>query len=104
MDRRQFLNNSLSAAGGAWLAHRALAAEATVDSQQIASQRIVQQKIFPQKPPGAISSPDIESARFPSGFLWGMATACDQVEGAWNLDPRLTSCCRRALRERHWLP
>ncbi|MGA8027215.1 MAG: GH1 family beta-glucosidase [Bryobacteraceae bacterium] len=32
--------------------------------------------------PGA----EIASARFPDGFLWGMATASYQVEGAWNED------------------
>jgi len=29
---------------------------------------------------------EIASARFPDGFLWGMATASYQVEGAWNED------------------
>ena len=30
--------------------------------------------------------PDRRSPRFPNGFLWGMATASYQVEGAWNED------------------
>jgi beta-glucosidase len=33
-----------------------------------------------------ISSDEIAQARFPSGFLWGVATASYQVEGAWNAD------------------
>lgn len=32
----------------------------------------------------ASSPPEIQSARFPDGFFWGMATASYQVEGAWN--------------------
>ncbi len=33
------------------------------------------------------TAPDVsEAARFPDGFLWGMATAAYQVEGAWNVD------------------
>lgn len=71
MDRRQFLNSSLIAAGGAILSGRRFAAEASA---------------LPQQVPGGIPSSEISTARFPSGFLWGMATACYQVEGAWNLD------------------
>jgi beta-glucosidase len=71
MDRRQFLGTSLAAAGGALFSSRAFPAASAFAPQQI---------------PGAIASSQIASARFPSGFLWGMATACYQVEGAWNVD------------------
>lgn len=71
MDRRQFLRTSLAAAGGALFSSRAFPAAPAFAPQQI---------------PGATPSSQIASARFPSGFLWGMATACYQVEGAWNVD------------------
>ena len=71
MDRRRFLSNSLAAAGGALLTSRGFGADAPLASEQT---------------PGAIPSSEISGARFPNGFLWGMATACYQVEGAWNLD------------------
>ena len=67
MDRRQFVTTSLAAAGAALLGNQPRATEA----QQI---------------PGAISSFEIQQARFPDGFLWGTATAAYQVEGAWNED------------------
>jgi len=34
----------------------------------------------------AASGTEVAGARFPDGFLWGMATASYQVEGAWNED------------------
>jgi beta-glucosidase len=71
MDRRQFLRNSLATASGALLASRGLAGAVSPNQEQI---------------PGAISPAEIGGARFPDGFLWGMATASYQVEGAWNLD------------------
>jgi len=64
MNRRQFINKSIAAAGGAFLPISGL----------------------PGQVPGAISSTAIASARFPKDFLWGMATASYQVEGAWNED------------------
>jgi beta-glucosidase len=72
MDRRQFLADSLKAATVAGLPlPRAFA---TTPSQP------------PQEVPGAIASDEIARAQFPDGFLWGMATAAFQVEGAWNED------------------
>lgn len=78
MDRRQFIGSSLATVGGALLAGHGLAAappsagpSAATPSQQL---------------PGAVPPSAVSSARFPPGFLWGMATACYQVEGAWNLD------------------
>lgn len=71
MNRRQFLNNSLAAAGGAWLGGRALGAVSLDRDEQA---------------PGAVTSSEIAAARFPEGFLWGMATASYQVEGAWDED------------------
>jgi len=71
MDRRKFLGNSIAAAGGAMLAGRALDASDAMSAAQI---------------PGAIPGADIAAARFPDNFLWGMATASYQVEGAWNED------------------
>jgi beta-glucosidase len=70
MDRRQFLADSLKTAAIAGLPlSRTL--PATASQQQI---------------PGAISADEIARTRFPEGFLWGMATAAYQVEGAWNED------------------
>lgn len=56
MDRRRFLTSSVAAAGAAMLA--------------------------PKLP--ALAQP--AAAQFPDGFLWGMATAAFQIEGAWNED------------------
>jgi beta-glucosidase len=70
MDRRNFVKNSLAAAGTALLTpHPLTAAQPT-----------------PQTIPGEIPASQIDSARFPADFIWGIATASYQVEGAWNLD------------------
>src|SRR6266487_2691384 len=71
MDRRQFISTSLAAAGGTLLSSRAFTAASSRNRKQV---------------PRDISSAEISNACFPAGFLWGMATACYQVEGAWNED------------------
>jgi len=73
MNRRKFLGDTIAAAGGAVLGPGAATA-ATASSS------------IPQVIPGAVPASEIEGARFPDGFLWGMATASYQVEGAWNED------------------
>ncbi len=70
MDRRQFISNSLVSAG-ALLAHQGSARGALPT---------------PEQAPASVPSAAIATARFPQGFLWGMATASYQVEGAWNED------------------
>ena len=71
MNRRLFLGNSLITAGGVLLPTNGFGA--AIERQA-------------QPTPGAISSTAIHDARFPKDFLWGMATASYQVEGAWNED------------------
>jgi beta-glucosidase len=69
MNRRHFLNLLAAAAGTTMARHGARSLPS--DQQRI---------------PGAVPSPEIAQARFPDGFLWGIATAAYQVEGAWNED------------------
>jgi beta-glucosidase len=71
MNRRQFLRNSLATAGSTVLAGRGAASRAPSTQQNT---------------PGTIPASEIAAARFPVGFLWGLATASYQVEGAWNED------------------
>ncbi len=71
MDRRSFLGRSLAATGGTLLACREMGQADSASSQPV---------------PGTISEAEIANAKFPEGFLWGMATASYQVEGAWNED------------------
>jgi beta-glucosidase len=67
MDRRNFVKTSLAAAGTALLNPHRLAAQT-------------------QAIPGEIPASQIDAAHFPADFLWGMASASYQVEGAWNED------------------
>jgi beta-glucosidase len=71
VDRRQFINSSLLAASGALLRSDAYRVDFSGASPSA---------------PGAISSATIANARFSPDFLWGMATAAYQVEGAWKED------------------
>ena len=68
MNRRQFVTNSLAAAGTAFLSRDAMATSSGVQT------------------PGSAPSSAVTAARFPDDFLWGTATASYQVEGAWNED------------------
>ena len=71
MDRRTFVKNSLVTASGTLLANCGLAAGSPFSRQNI---------------PATVAPAQIDSARFPDGFLWGLASAAYQVEGAWNID------------------
>jgi beta-glucosidase len=71
MNRRKFLGNSIAAAGAAILPSRAFTAS---------------EHIEPGQTPDTVPDADIEGARFPDNFLWGMAKDSYQVEGAWNED------------------
>src|SRR5580658_9769892 len=69
IDRRKFLASSLVLGGSALLAQRGLA------SDQLSAHPSLESH-----------ASDVSGARFPDGFLWGLATASYQVEGAWNED------------------
>src|SRR5580693_5995424 len=71
MDRRNFIKSSLLAGSSTLLAARGFAVRTSASQESV---------------PGAVALTEIEGAHFPSDFLWGMASAAYQVEGAWNLD------------------
>jgi beta-glucosidase len=69
MDRRRFLANSLMLGGSSLLARRGFGRWKSSAASL-----------------GGSPAVDVSGGRFPDGFLWGMATASYQVEGAWNED------------------
>jgi len=71
VNRRSFIKNSLVTGSCALLASRGFAAGTSSSQEQV---------------PGAVAPSAIDSAHFPREFLWGMASAAYQVEGAWNVD------------------
>lgn len=71
MDRRQFTARALAAAAGAALSGRQSHAATPASDNQV---------------PGSVPDALMKEARFPEGFLWGVATASYQNEGAWNED------------------
>ena len=70
MNRRQFVAAALAASGNSLLSERANA--------QVPTQNSAATDVSPASSANPIT--------FPDGFLWGMATASYQVEGAWNED------------------
>jgi beta-glucosidase len=73
MNRRKFLATSAAAAGTAWMGTATLPA---------ATEPVLPVRSEEQGSGGAA---------FPGDFLWGMATASYQVEGAWNEDGKAES-------------
>lgn len=71
MDRRQFTARALAAAAGAALVGRQSRAATQASENHV---------------PGSVPDALIKEARFPAGFLWGVATASYQNEGAWDED------------------
>jgi len=71
MDRRSFIKNALVVGTGALFASRGSATGEASRQQHV---------------PSGDTQAQIKNARFPDGFLWGMATSAFQVEGAWNAD------------------
>jgi hypothetical protein len=71
MEGRTFVKNSFVGASGALLANRGFTAGSPLPQKNI---------------PGIVARSQIDIARFPDGFLWGLASAAYLVEGAWNTD------------------
>ncbi len=71
MDRRQFAARSLAAVAGVALYQGNGSGAMQSSAPQI---------------PGSVPESLIQKARFPKDFLWGVATASYQNEGAWNED------------------
>src|SRR5580700_11239909 len=71
MDRRKFIGSGLGAAGSALLGTHSAAGFTPAVEAAI---------------PMVESQSGVAPVQFPDGFLWGMATASYQVEGAWNED------------------
>src|ERR1700761_2135889 len=81
MDRREFIKRSAVTGCNALLLSPRFA------SRRLASRGLAAGVVGAQENvPGAIPASEIERARFPQGFLWGLASAAYQVEGAWNVD------------------
>jgi beta-glucosidase len=83
MDRRKFIGSSLGAAGEALLSTQSA----------VAITRVAGAAGSFKQSQGVEESKDVEESQgvappllFPEGFLWGMAAASYQVEGAWNED------------------
>src|SRR5260370_1705467 len=71
MDRRTFVKSSFVTASGALLANCGFTAGSPLSQKNI---------------PATVARSQIDRARFPDGFLWGLASAAYQIEGAWNTD------------------
>lgn len=67
VDRRRFVREGVGVAGASLLSRSGLGFERA-------------------QAPGGGAAREVAGARFPKDFLWGMATAAYQVEGAWNED------------------